>query len=341
MQLSGQTLGVVASPVIVGIPIRPPTPLADLAVEALTVKSVGNNQYQVTATLENLPPVIAADPNIVTIGGGGTLFTPGVTYPGGGVLEITRTDGGTTISKLPNGVVIDTPDPIQLIASMPIPSLAPGKTIQLSTITAGRAIFTASAVPAIDALGHQLPFPETNSANDSMTVDNLVPHTIPINTFTLGLVPALNNAVQNAQFHLDSSNSYVTIPGFVNDHFQIPGQSVGINLGLFSLSATYYVNNLVSTSTTLTYENGGLAITVKFANNSHALHTPSSFAPDISVTNLQVKLFLPLSYNAGGQYFNFGTPTVSVTGNWRRGTACSAPFSTFFSRTSTRRSPAV
>ena len=313
MQLSAQTLGVVASPAIIGIPINNPAPQADLAIEALTVKSVGNNQYQVTATLENLPPVVLHQANVVTIGRGiGPVSPPGVTYPGGGVLKITSTDGGRFIDQLPNGIVIDTPHPTFVLASMPIPSLAPGQTIQLSTIATGRALFTASAVPAVDASGNPLPFPETNSANDSRTVDNLVPHTFYITTATLSQFATLTTAIQETQIVLDTQHSSISIPGFLNKQFTIPAQSVGIG----PFTAKYYVDNLVSTGASLSYENGGLAITVKFADNAHALHTTAWFAPDISVKNLQVTLFLPLSYSASGQYFNFGTPTVSVTGNW-------------------------
>jgi hypothetical protein len=327
LQLSGQTAAAVAGPSLVGniTTVAPPapTPLADLGVVSLNVQSLGNNQFKVTATLENIPPPPVLKPSFI-IGGGGPVFTPGVTYPGGGVFRITRTDGGTSISLQPNGTVLDTPDPIQTIASMPIPSLAPGKTIQLSTTVTGRAIFTASAGPAFIATtglasnipGNFLLFPETNPLNDSKTVDTLIPHTYPINTFTLGLVPAINNAVQNAQFRLDANDSYVSIPGIVDQHFQIPGKTVSIGVGPFSFSATYTVNNLVSTSTALSYEQGGLAITVKFANNNHALHTTSSLAPDIGVTNLQVKVLLPLSYDANGQYLNFIYPKVTVTGNW-------------------------
>src|SRR5206468_5404060 len=135
-----------------------------------------------------------------------------------------------------------------------------------------------------------------------------------INTFTLGLVPALNNAVKNAQFRLDSTDSHISIPGIIDRHFQIPGKTISVGVGPFSVSVTYFVNNLVSTSTSLSYEQGGLAITVKFADNHNALHTSSSLAPDISVKNLQVKVFLPLSYDANGQYLNIKNPKVTVTG---------------------------
>ncbi len=326
LQLSAQTLGALSGSSLVGhvgpITLPPPTPLADLGVVSVNVQGLGNNQFKVTATLENVPPTPVAKANFVGVGGGGPVVTPGVTYPGGGVFTITRTDGGTSISMLPNGTVLDTPDPVQTIASMPIPALAPGQTVQLSTVTTGRAIFTATAGPAfvlghpVARLAHPVSFPEANPLNDSKTVDALISHTLPVNTSTLALVPALQNAVQNAQFRLDANDSFVSIPGIVNEHFQIPGKTVSIGIGPISFSATYTVNNLVSTGTTLTYEQGGLAVTVKFADNQHALHTTSSIAPDIGVTNLQVKVLLPLSYDANGQYLNITNPKVTVTGNW-------------------------
>jgi hypothetical protein len=324
LQMSAQVVGSAVSNVVRitppgGVTVNPPVllPQADLAVESLKVQSLGNNQFKLTATLENVPPVVLALPNAVKlVGGGAPLPIAGVTYPGGGVLSITRTDGGTSLSLSSSNTIQATPDPVQLLASMPIPSLAPGKTIQLSTVTIGPALFTATAGPAFSSPGHALPFPETNPANDSMTVDSLVSKTLPINTATLNAIPALANAVQNAQIRLDANNSSINIPGIVNDQFKIPGKSVSIGIGPISDTVTYNVNNLVSKSAALSYEQGGLAITVKFFDNSNALVTSSSIAPNIGVTNLQVKIVFPLSYNASGQYLNLNSPKVTVTGNW-------------------------
>ncbi|WP_165070632.1 hypothetical protein [Paludisphaera rhizosphaerae] len=316
VQLSGSTAGVVtigANPGIISLPTG--TLKADIVLESLSVQPLGNNQFRVTAVLENEGlPVVAKPAGI----GSSVATSVGVAYAGGGVLQIARTSGGTNLNGVPTGPVLATPDPATVIASMPIPALAFHQTIQLSTVTQGRAIFTASAVPAV--VNHlALPFPDANTANNTRTVDSLIAHTYPINTATLGLLPSLNTAVQGAKLRLDANNSEISIPGVIDQHFQIPGKTVTVGVFPLSVSATYYVNNLVTSGVSLSYEKGGLAITVKFADNQHALHTPSSLFPDFSVSNLQVKVFLPLTYNAQYQYFQFGQATTTVTGSWHAG----------------------
>jgi hypothetical protein len=293
-----------------------PLPKADLVLTKLDIQDQGNNQYKVTATLQEGVPPVLVNKAAFTLPGN-TIFNSGPAYPGGGVLEILRSTGGTILNAQPPYNPLAVPDPGQVLASIPIPHLDFGQTIQLSTITTGRAVFTGAAVPVPDPVTQLVsPLPEINTANDFKSVSNLVPHTYPVNTLTLGLVPSLRDAMQNAQIRLDSSDSYISIPGVINQHFAIPPKSISIGLGPFSVSVKYYVNNLVSTGVALSYEQGGLALTVKFADNQHALHTPSSLAPDISVKNFQVKIYLPLSYDAADQYFLFGTPNVVSTGDW-------------------------
>src|SRR5262249_34363292 len=234
--------------------------------------------------------------------------------------QIARGPGGTILYGPPDGrsplFGLADFDRGQVIKSMPIPAIKYGNSIQLSTVTTGRAIFTAAAVPVYDPIRlYAPPLPEINPNNDNKTVDALVRHTYPVNSATLNLVPALRNAVQNARVRLDRNDSYVTIPNLMDRHFSLPGKDVGVNLGLFSPTVTYYVNDLRSTGASLTYERGGLAMTFRFADNNHALHTPS-FAPDVSVRNLRVKVYLPLSYNATYQYFLFGDPRVETQGDW-------------------------
>ncbi len=286
-------------------PIRFPITLpADLDVVSLNVQNLPNNQYKLTAKLENgtsnlLPGLIR-----------------GTTYPGGGVFQITQSTGGTILPGPPNGQPslfgLAQPDLGHVIASMPIPSISYGSTIQLSTVVNTRAIFTAAAVPIFNSSTlTTTPLPEVNVNNDSLTLDTLIKLTITVNTATINLLPQFQNAIANAQIVLNGSNSSINIPGLLNDQFSIPGQSVSV----WPISTTYNVNNLHSTSVALGYANGGLEITIDFANNSHALHT-SSILPDVGVKNLVVTVDLPLSYSAQYQYFLLGQPQVKVSGNW-------------------------
>jgi hypothetical protein len=295
--------------------------VADIAVTGLTVQNLANNQFRLTATLvnEGFATTGNAPGANIAVKPGGTLPPPtqtGPAYPGGGVFEITSTSGGTVLNSQPTGPVLSTPVTPQVLVSMPIPALASGQSIQLSTVAHGRAIFTASAVPSLGANGLPVPLPDANPADNSQTVDNLVQHTVTLNTSNLGLLPVIGAAVQNAQVRLDANHGMISIPGVLNTSFTIPGQTVSYDLGVTTVSATYYLNNLVSTGASLSYENGGLAVTVSFANNADALHTSSSLFPDLSVKNLKVKIDLPLSYNAQYQYFQVGNASVTVTGDW-------------------------
>jgi hypothetical protein len=323
LQLSAQAVGSAVSNIVkinppggpTGNPLPVALPEAELAVEAVNVQSLGNNQFEVTATLEDVPPLPPHLPNIVGIGGGGTTPISGLTYPGGGVLTITRSDGGTSLSLSSSNTIQSSPDPSQTLASMPIPSLAPGQTVKLSTTTTGPALFTATAGPKI-YLGRPLPFLVASNSTLSAIADNLVSHTLPVNTATLAAISTLNNAIKNTIISLDGNNSSIFIPGIVNEQFKLPGKSVSIGVGPISHTVTFTTNNLNSTTAALTYEQGGLAITINFADGTNALVSNSVIAPNIGVTNLQVKIVFPLSYNASGQFFNLNSPKVTVTGNW-------------------------
>ncbi len=194
----------------------PPLP-ADLNVVSLNVQNLANNQVRLTATLEN--------------GGASPIrFLPGTTYPGGGLFEISRSSGGTILYGPPTSQGTPTPqadpDPGSVIASMAIPSIPYGSTIQLSTVTTGRAIFTAAAVPRLpvfalnaakvsrpwprcrssvsSTLGVKYgPLPEVNPANDTLTVDDLIPTSLPINTTTMNLIPQIQNAVANTKYRAE------------------------------------------------------------------------------------------------------------------------------------------
>jgi hypothetical protein len=316
---AGIALPVLHAPVAAKLPKpKPQPPKADIVLENLSVTSLGNDQFRVTATLENGAPTLEKA-NVAHAGGAAaSTARAGIKYPGGGVLQIVRSSGGTILNAQGTSPVA-TPDPGQVIASEAIPALGFHQSIQLSVVTQGRAIFTASAVAAVDSHGIPRKFPDANFANNSRTVDDLVPRTFTVNTFSLGLIPPVNNAVQNAQLKLDSNDSHIVIPGVIDQHFTIPTKTVSVGLLFGSISATYAVDNLVSTGAALSYEQGGLAVTVKFADNAHALHTDATLFPDIGVSNLQVKVFLPLSYDANLQFFHVGTPKVVVTGDFHAG----------------------
>ncbi|MFO0909712.1 MAG: hypothetical protein U0794_15425 [Isosphaeraceae bacterium] len=289
-------------------------PLPDIVLSKLDVQSLGNDQFKVTATLFNngVPQVKTQGASFAGPGG----VQAGVSYAGGGTLQIVKSSGGTILNSVPSSVSAIPNDPGQVIASMPIPAMAFKQSITLTTTTTGRGVFTASAVPSHKANGIPIPLPDAVLTNNSKTVDNLVAHSFTLNTATLGFVPGLNNIVQNTQIKLDSNDSFVNIPGVVNTHFAIPSFTIKKDLLIGSISATYKVKNLVSTGVSLSYEQGGLAFTVKFADNNDALHTDSSIFPNVAVDGLQVKVFLPLSYNAAHQYFVVGQTHATVTGNW-------------------------
>jgi hypothetical protein len=316
LQLTAHAAGALASFAHVSLIAKPAGPEADIALENLNVQSLGNNQFRVTATLENVGFPTSQHASASRTASAVQAPPLGPAYPGGGLLQISSTTGGTILNSQPTGSALSTPLTPQTIASMPIPALNYHQSVQLSTVVTGKAVFAASAVAARSPIGLPLPFPDGDTSDNTKTVDNLVQHTYTVNTTTMGLIPTLVNATHNTLLTLDANNSHLFIPGVIDTHFTIPGQTVSVGLGPLSVSATYYVNNLVATNASLSYEQGGLAITVNFANNSHALHTSSSLLPDIGVTNLQVKVFLPLTYNAQYQYFKVGTSRAQVTGNW-------------------------
>lgn len=307
------------------IGLSPPPPMADIVVDSLTVQDLGNNTFKVTATLTNelAKPVPSTG---LSVPPKGSTVTTGVDYPGGGIFQLARTTGGRTIVNPPSDTAPTVQDPVRTLAAMRIPAIPFNHSIQLSAVTQGRAIFSASASPIVSPFGQTSPFPDANLHDNFRSVNTLISHRTTLNSFSLSTIQNLATSLQNIQLSLYGANSNLIIPGVVSHRFAIPLQKVFVTSGPAKIETDYLVNNVVSylspESDALHYENGGLMATVRFHDNAHALKSYNSLLPDIGVKHLQVKIFLPLTYSAGYQYFFFGTPKVDVTGDWQT----SSPF---------------
>jgi hypothetical protein len=302
-----------------------PPPMADIVVDNLTVQDLGNNTFKVTATLTNelATPVPSTG---LSVPPKGSTATTGVDYPGGGIFRIARTTGGTTIVNPPSDTAPTIQDPVRTLAAVRIPAIAFNHSIQLSAVTQGRAIFSASASQIVSPLGQTSPFPDANLHDNFRSVNTLTLHRTTLNSLSLSTIQNLATPLQNIQMSLYGANSNLTIPNVVSHRFAIPLQKIVVTNGIVKIENDYLVNNLVSVlvpeSNALSYENGGLMATVHFADNAHALKSYNTLLPDIGVEHLRVKIFLPLKYSAGYQYFFLGTPRVDVTGDWQT----SSPF---------------
>jgi hypothetical protein len=115
---------------------------------------------------------------------------------------------------------------------------------------------------------------------------------------------------------LDGDRSSITLPNLGSFTFPIPGVDVNVKVLFVQETITYRVSNLVSKSVTLGYEQGGLALTIDFNDQDHAIRTGTVVVPDFNVKNLRIKVILPLSYEATLQFFRLGTPTADVAGDW-------------------------
>lgn len=305
-----------------GIGVQAPPPMADIVVENLTVQDLGDNTFKVTATLANELPLIPSTG--LSVPPKGSKPVVGVDYPGGGIFRIGSTTGGRFIANPPSDSAPTIADPGRTLAIMRIPAIPFNQSIQLSAVTQGRAIFTASASPMVSPLGQTAPFPDADLHDNFKSVNKLISHRIAINSLSLDVIKNLATPLQDTQIRLYGANSVLTVPGVFTHRFAIPLQHVSVSHGVGLFQTDYLVNNLNSylspESEALKYENGGLAATVRFEDNAHALKSYSQLFPDIGVKHLQIKIFLPLKYSAGYQYFFFGTPQVTVTGQWQTST---------------------
>lgn len=273
----------------------------DLFLESLAAKDLGGGKFQITATLRN----VACD----------------TTYPGGGTLAIRRTSGGTILNNPgdPNSLFLAAPDPGQLLASKPIPPLPYGQAVQLSAVTAGRAIFTASADSDVD----KGPLPESNPSNNTRTLNLLISHQIVINDATIQTF--LGSLLSGTKLRLDSLVSLVSIPGVLLKTWQIP---VLFSFDIpptpadpFGATAHWYVNDINLNGIGLAIENGGLSLSMSFETDGPEIHAVVDglslvSAPDLNADPLEVKFKMPLSYDPGLQLFSYHDPHVEVNAHW-------------------------
>jgi hypothetical protein len=282
-----------------GIPISPVRVVvpADLRVESLTLKDIGNGTYQYHAVVRNGDPIMAGIYNYQD-------------YMGDGLLVLTKSSG-EMIPNQPdaNGdpmLWLAALDPGTRIAMGVIPRLSSEKTFELTGTTTGRGIYTVAALRGQP----EDPPPVSNPKYASKTVDNLLPQSFDYPASEVGAV--LSSTLGGAYLKLDSNDSEFKIPGMFDTHFQIPGKDVHVA----GVTETYYVNGIVSTGVTASYSNGALVLSFSFADNNHALHTPAWWLPDVSEKNMTMTVTLPLVYDPAYQYIHYVNPSVSVHATW-------------------------
>ena len=185
----------------------------------------------------------------------------------------------------------------------------------------GRAVFTASASASTPLIGPAAPFPDADLHDNVRTVSNLISHRVTLNSSSLNLIEKLRTPLADTEIRFFGPNSTITIPAVFTHTFSVPLYRMSADLGVTTVENDYLLSGLTSylspVESAVSYENGGLAVSVRFADNPHALKSYSYLFPDIGVTHLKVKIFLPLNYNAHYQYFFIGTPKVEVTGQWQ------------------------
>jgi hypothetical protein len=298
---TGQT-GVVNGPII----LHAWTPLSvapDLRVESLTVKDLGGGNYAYDAIVRN------GDPSMLGI----YIYQD---YAGGGRVVLSRSSGEMVPAQPDaNGdplLFLAALDPGTQLAAGEIPRLSSEQTFELKGTTTGRGVYTVAAVRDQP----EDPLPISNPKYASKTVDNLQAQTFDYTAAELNII--LAGTIGGANLRLDSNDSEFKIPALFDTHFQIPGKDVQYDpgFGLPKITETYYVNDIESTGVTATYSNGALVLNFTFADNSHALHTPTILLPDVSVSNMSMTVTLPLVYDPTYQYIHYTNPSVVVNAKW-------------------------
>jgi hypothetical protein len=290
---------------------RPPRPLADLILERFDVTDAGEGKFELTAVLRNGPSPASA------------VYRPlrGEPYPGGGRLVISRTTGATVLTGEEDSAVV-LPALYQELAARPIPPLAYGEAIEVTAIAEGRAIFTAGLVSDGIAAAEPPPaLPEKDPGNNSQTVNKLKPGKVLLTNKLLQAF--LGKALSDMRVRLDRDDSYVVIPALgVEERWKIPEMKKPVDaLGVRVGRVRYHVHD-INTRTdgpepgvSLELKNYALLLFLRFETEGNEVRG-SGLAPNIQAEPLDIRIRLPISYNADKQYLYYQGAQVRVNANW-------------------------
>jgi hypothetical protein len=276
---------VLGSPSTASLVIHNVDPPTDLVIESLqaTPSASGNGSFELTASVTN----------------------QGSYYAGGGYVTFFQNSETTTLNP-PNAdgsppAVYAVPSPNVPLGSPSIPSMVYGQTETFTVTATSRAMYTAEIVsdpnsssPGITGV--------TGPTGDAISINNLQPQSF---TVTNSLIDAALN-LSGATAEIDASNSFLDIPGLVDEHFTVPSFSVD--------GITYSANQIIANSFEVSLDNGSIVLTIAFNDNANALISPDG--PPIGVTGFSVTLTLPIVFDATEQYLQIANPTVSCQGNW-------------------------
>ena len=167
--------------------------------------------------------------------------------------------------------------------------------------------------------GIQIPNAAIDPKKARKTINTLFKTMQDLNSDSLKDMLKNQPADQQAQLVLNQDQSSFTYPGLGTKNFKIPGHDVVVKVQAIiteDFTLTYNVTNLRSTSVELTYEQGGLMLTADFPDTDHALSTGTLISPDFNVKNFQLKIPMPITFDADTQYFHLGTRNPVANGAW-------------------------
>jgi hypothetical protein len=292
---------------------------AALAVSLVTPAAAGPNPPKVAPNL--VLESISATPGF---GRGvwnvqATLRNKVTNYPGGGELAIWRTSGGTILTSPPIGEgfpAVD--DQGKLLTSKPIPAMAVGDTLTISTTTTGRAIFVAEArsIPhELDSPGSGSPLAENSPSDNSKSVNILLSKQIDIAYDQL--TQLIGGTLSQFQLHLNSSGAYAKLPGLYESHWNIADatQKIGAleyhwsvnDVNLTKTDPAMYYNTLV-----LTHRFETTASELKATTRIKLTTTTTVNGKDLNASPIEVRDELPVQYNGQFQMFFLGAPKVTA-----------------------------
>ncbi len=280
---------VLGSPLTAILTIHNVDPPPDLVIESLqaTPSLSGDGSYMLTATVTN----------------------EGSDYAGGGYMIFFQ-NSETTILNPPNAdgsppAVLANPAPNVALGNKLIPSLANSQTVTFTATAPSRALYTAelgsdpkNPIPGIPGV--------TGSIGAEYSLDNLQASSFTVSNSVID--SELNPSDASAE--IDASNSFLDIPGLVDEQFTVPPISPG---GILS-GITYSANQIIANSFDVSLENGSVVVTIGFKDNTNALISPNG--PAVGVTGLSATLTLPIVFDATDQYLQIVNPTVTCRGNW-------------------------